>query len=127
MQDLIKDFLAQRRFAVCGSFRNESKPAYRILKTLKEKDHEVFPVNPRLEEVMGISCYRSVKGIPGGVDVADIVTPPGITEKIVMECREAGIGRVWMQPGAESEKAINFCRQNNIKVLHGVCVMMESL
>lgn len=126
MENLVKDFLKQKRFAVVGSFRDESKYAYKILKTLMKKGYEVYPVNPRLKEVEGVACYASVKDIPAVVDVADIVTPPEVTEKIVRECREKGIARVWLQPGAESEKAIQFCRENGIKIIHGLCVMLES-
>ena len=125
MENLVKDFLKQRRFAVAGSFRNESKYAYRILQTLKSKGYEVYPVNPSLREVQGLTCYGSVRDIPVICDVVDIVTPPKITEKIVRECNEKGIKRVWLQPGAESEESIKFCRENNIKVIHGLCVMME--
>lgn len=127
MQDLVKDFLKQRRFAVVGSFRNESKYAYQILKTLKNKGYEVYPVNPRLKEVEGLSCYANVKDIPAVVDVANIVTPPRITEQIVRECKEKGITRVWLQPGAESEDAIKFCKDNNIKIIYGLCIMLESI
>ena len=127
MQDLVKDFLAQRRFAVAGSFRNESKYAYKILKTLKKKGYEVYPINPRLKEVYGLTCYSSLKDIPGQVDVVDIVTPPEITEKIVRECREKDITRVWIQPGAESEEAIKFCKKNGIKVVYNLCVMVEGV
>lgn len=127
MQDLVKDFLKQRRFAVAGSFRNESKYAYRILKTLKEKGYEVYPVNPRLREVNGLTCYPSVKEIPESVDVVDIVTPPQITEKIVGECKEKGISRVWIQPGAESQTAIEFCKDNSIEVVHNLCIMMNAM
>ena len=127
MQDLVKDFLKQKRFAVAGSFRNESKYAYRILKTLKEKGYEVYPINPRLKEVIGLACYASIKDTPGLIDVVDIVTPPEITEKIVKECKEKGITRVWIQPGAESEDAIKFCKKNNIKIVYNLCLMMESI
>ncbi|MCK4402092.1 CoA-binding protein [bacterium] len=127
MQDLVKDFLKQKRFAVAGSFRNESKYAYRILKTLKEKGYEVYPVNPRLAEVDGLTCYPSVKEIPESVDVVDIVTPPQITEKIVRECKEKGISRVWIQPGAESQTAIKFCKDNNIEVVYNLCIMMNAM
>ncbi len=127
MQDLVKDFLKQKRFAVAGSFRNESKYAYRILKTLKEKGYEVYPVNPRLAEVDGLTCYPSVKEIPESVDVVDIVTPPQITEKIVRECKEKGISRVWIQPGAESQTAIKFCKDNNIQVVYNLCIMMNAM
>lgn len=127
MQDLINDFLEQRRFAVIGSFRNEAKYAYRILKALKRKGYEVYPVNPRLKEVTDLSCYPSVKDIPVICDVANIVTPPEVTEKIVRECKEKGITRVWLQPGAESEEAIKFCKENDIAVIYNLCVMMEAI
>ena len=126
MQDLVKDFLKQKRFAVAGSFRNKSKYAYRILKTLKEKGYEVYPVNPRSKEVEGMSCYASVKDIPVSIDVVNIVTPPEITEKIVRECKEKDIERVWLQPGSESQEVIRFCKENDIKVIYGLCVMLES-
>ena len=127
MQDLVKDFLKQKRFAVAGSFRNESKYAYRILKTLKEKGYEVYPVNPSLGEVDGLTCYPSVKDIPDSVDVVDIVTPPQITEKIVGECKEKGITKVWIQPGAENKTIIEFCKDNNIKVIYNLCIMMNEM
>ncbi len=127
MQDLIDDFLKQKRFVVAGSFKNESKYAYRIVKTLKNKGYEIYPVNPHLKQVEGLACYASVKHIPGVVDVVDIVTPPEVTKKILRECREKGITRVWLQPGAESEEAIKFCEENDIKVIYGLCVMLESI
>jgi len=127
VQDLVKDFLKQKRFAVVGSFRNESKYAYRILKTLKEKGYEVYPVNPSLREVDGLTCYPSVKDIPDSVDVVDIVTPPQVTEKIVRECKEKGISKVWIQPGAESKTVIEFCKDNNIEVIYNLCIMMNEM
>jgi len=124
---LVKDFLKQKRFAVVGSFRNESKYAYRILKTLKEKGYEVYPVNPSLREVDGLRCYPNIKEIPDSVDVVDIVTPPQITEKIVRECKEKGISKVWIQPGAESKTVIEFCKDNGIKVVFNLCIMMNEM
>jgi hypothetical protein len=126
MENLVKDFLKQKRFAVVGSFRNKSKFAYKILVDLIEKGYEVFPVNPRLGEVEGRVCYKTISDIPGGVDVANIVTPPQVTEGILKECLQKSIKRAWLQPGAESPAGIQFCRDNGIKVIHSMCVMTES-
>ncbi|MBU0693585.1 MAG: CoA-binding protein [Candidatus Omnitrophica bacterium] len=126
MENLVKDFLRQKNFAVVGSFRNESKYAFRILRILKEKGYKVYPVNPRLDEVDGLKCYKSVSDIPFSIDAVDVVTPQEVTERIVKECKEKGINRIWLQPGAESEKAIEFCKQNGIDVIHSLCVMMKS-
>ena len=34
MENLVRDFLSQKKFAVVGSFRNETKFAYKILVNL---------------------------------------------------------------------------------------------
>lgn len=127
MENLVKDFLSQKTFAIAGSFRNDSKYAYRILRKLKEKGYKVYPVNPRLKEIDGLICYPSVRDIPVSVDVVNLVTPPQATTGIVRECKDKGITKVWFQPGAQSKEAINFCRENNIKVIHGLCVMLEAI
>ena len=127
MQDLVEEFLKQKRFAIVGSFRHEQKYAYQILKALKKSGYEVYPVNPRIKEVEGLICYPSVKDIPIVCDVADIVTPPVVTAKVVGECKDKGITRIWLQPGAESEWVIEFCKQNNMKVVFNLCVMLERI
>ena len=127
MKDLVIDFLRQKRFAVIGSFRSKEKFAYRILIDLMKKGYEVFPVNPRMGEVEGRVCYKTISDIPGGVDVVNIVTPPSVTENILKECLQKRITRAWLQPGAESPAGIQFCHDNGIRVIHSMCVMMEPL
>lgn len=127
MESLVKDFLNQKSFAVAGSFRNESKIAWRIFRTLKEKGYQVYPVNPAINEVAGVRCYPNVKDIPASVDVMSIVTAPKVTENIVRDCKERNINRVWIQPGAESKEAIEFCKNNNIEIIYGLCVMLEAI
>jgi len=127
MQDLVKDFLKQKCFAIVGSFRNKSQYAYQILLTLKRRGYEVYPVNPHIKEIEGLICYANVKDIPVICDVADLVTPPRVTERIVRECKEKGIKRVWLQPGAENVKVLKFCKQNNIKVIYNLCIMIERI
>jgi hypothetical protein len=126
MEKLISDFLIQKRFVVAGSFRNESKYAYKILRILKNKGYEVYPVHPTIKEIEGQLCYPSVKDIPCAVDVVNLVTPPLVTERILVECKDKGIRRIWIQPGAESQAAIKFCGDNDMKVIHGICVILES-
>lgn len=127
MEKLISDFLAQRRFIVAGSFRNESKYAYKIFKMLKDKGYEVYPVHPTIKEVDGQRCYTSVKDVPSEIDVVNLVTPPAVTEKILIECKDKGIRKIWLQPGAENENTITFCKENNMEVVYQVCVMMKSI
>ncbi|RZN39267.1 MAG: CoA-binding protein [Methanophagales archaeon ANME-1-THS] len=124
--DLIKEFLRKENvFAVVGVSSNPEKYGHLVYKDLKEAGYTVYPINPHIDEVLGDHCYHSLSELPERPDVVDTVVPPHVTEEIVEECKELGIARVWMQPGSESEKAIEFCRQNNIKVVHDLCVMVK--
>ena len=125
MNDLVKEFMAQKKFAVIGATNNHEKSGHQILENLKKRDYEIYPVNPRLETIEGIKCYATLSDLPVKVDVVDFVVPPSATETILKECLELGLERIWLQPGSESEAAISFCRENNLKVVHDVCVMMK--
>ena len=125
MQELIKEFMSQKKFAVIGATNDKDKSGYRIFMNLKNRGYKVFPVNPKLKELEGVTCYGKVSDIPEKVDVADFVVPPPVTENILKECKELGLNRIWLQPGSESHAAIKYCNENKMKVIHDLCVMMN--
>jgi len=126
IKNLIKEFLNKKNiFAVVGVSRNPGKYGSKVYNDLKNSGYEVYPVNPNVNEIFRDKCYPDLDNLPVKPDIVDIVVPPKITEKIVKSCKKLGINKVWMQPGSESERAIKFCKQNDIKVLHGLCVMVE--
>ena len=124
MDDIVCDFFSNKSYAVCGSFKDESKFAYRILKMYLAKGYKVFPINPSLKIVEGLTCYKSILDIPEEVDAVSIVTPPAVTERIVQECCKKGVKYIWIQPGAESKTAVDFCDKNDIKVIYDSCVLL---
>jgi len=125
-EKLIKEFLDKKNvFAVVGASRNPKKYGHQVYKDLRNAGYRVYPVNPNTNEILGDKCYPTLETLPIKPDVADLVVPPKITEQVIETCNKLGIKKVWMQPGSESETAISFCRENEIDVIHGVCVMVE--
>ena len=125
-EKLIREFLNRKNvFAVVGASRDPKKYGYQVYRDLRNAGYKVYPVNPNANEILGDKCYSSLDSLPVKPDVADLVVPLKITEQAVKTCKKLGIKKVWMQPGSESETAINFCRENGIAVVHGVCVMIE--
>ncbi len=127
----VNDFLAQKRIAVAGVSRdNSGHPAANLIyRRLKKTGHDVFAVNPSMREFEGDHCYPDVGSIPGGVDGVVIVTRPETTERIVRECGETGVRRVWMHRGigkgsSVSPAAVEYCRQHDMAVIAGACPMM---
>lgn len=125
MQELIKGFMARKKFAVIGATDNVEKYGNRIFKNLLKRGYEVYPVNPNLKEIDGVKCYPKLSDVPVKVDVVDFVVPPAVTEATLKDCKKLGLDNIWLQPGSESDVAIAFCRQNDLKVVYGTCVMLN--
>ena len=126
MQDLVNRFFAGETFAVVGASTNRAKFGNKVLRCYQRNGFTVFPVNPREDEVEGLKAYASLSDLPEAVHGISIITPPAVTESVVAEAIELGIPFVWMQPGAESNTAIEACEQNGIAVIAGgPCVLVE--
>ncbi|HEX7069781.1 MAG TPA: CoA-binding protein [Rhodothermales bacterium] len=93
---LVADFLAQRAIAVVGVTRGRESPATGIFKKLREAGYTVYPVNPHAMTFQGQVCYSSVRDVPDPLDGVVIVTRPDVTELVVDECIERGVGRIWI-------------------------------
>jgi uncharacterized protein len=125
------DFLAQKRIAVAGVSRNNSHhPVGNLIyQRLKKTGHDVFAVNPHMQTFEGDRCFPDLQSIPGGVDGVVIVTRPETTERIVRDCREARVRRVWMHQSmgkgsSVSAEAVDYCRRHDISAIAGGCPMM---
>jgi predicted CoA-binding protein len=127
----VHDFLGQQRIAVVGVSRNDGHhPVGNLIyRRLKKSGHDVFPVNPHMQTFDGGRCYPDLQSIPDGVDGAVIVTRPETTERIVHDCGDAGVRRVWMHQSlakgsSVSPAAVDYCRLHEISVIAGACPMM---
>jgi predicted CoA-binding protein len=129
LSETAKDFLSQKRFAVAGVSRSGGgAPANIVYLKLRDAGYQVFPINPKAQEVEGDRCYPDLRSIPGSVDVVVVATRPEVADSIVRECSDLHISRVWMHrsfgTGSVADSAVDYCRENNIRVIAGGCPMM---
>ncbi|MCE1248739.1 MAG: acetate--CoA ligase family protein [Firmicutes bacterium] len=52
---------------------------------------EVYPVNPKSEEILGKKCHRNISDIPAPVDVAVICVPGEAVIDVVKDCNKKGV------------------------------------
>jgi uncharacterized protein len=131
LETKVHAFLGQKRIAVAGVSRdNRHHTAGNLIyRRLKGTGHEVFAVNPHMQTFDDDRCYPNLQSIPGGVDGVVIVTRPELTERIVHDCSDAGVRRVWMHQSmgkgsSISHEAVDYCHQHEISVIAGACPMM---
>lgn len=138
IDSLVTDFLAQKRIAVAGvSTTRDELPANAIVRLLRSRGYEVYPVSPHSAEFDGAPCYPSIQAIPMVPDGVIVVTQPAVTLDVVHQCVDAGVKRVWMHDmrgtspkfaktsgekvTSVSAEAVKLCQENGIAVIPGSC------
>lgn len=121
----IQTFLSAPAFAVVGASSDRSKYGNKVLRCYQQHGLDVFPVNPNEKSIEGLPCIASIADLPNHVESISIITPPPITENIVDEAIKKGIKNIWMQPGAESDRAIQKCKNHGVNVIaNGPCILV---
>ncbi len=125
-KEIINNFLDKNNiFAVIGVSKDESKYGRKIFEDLKKAGYKVFPINPNLKFIDDEIVYPNLKELPIKPDIVNLVVPPIIANKILIECKNLGITKIWFQPGSESKEGIDFCEQNKFETIHDSCIMIE--
>ncbi|HSJ56662.1 MAG TPA: CoA-binding protein [Anaerolineae bacterium] len=122
---LIIDFLNRRVWAIVGVSRDPEKFGHRVFCSLREAGYTVYPVNPNETDLDGIQVYPTLADLPERPEVVDVVVPPRVTEQIVRQMDALALDRIWMQPGAESQEAIEYCHEHGIAVVYDACAMIR--
>ncbi|KTC75629.1 CoA-binding protein [Legionella birminghamensis] len=121
----VEQFLQSPAFGVVGASSNQSKFGNKVLRCYLAHDMKAYPVNPFEERIEGLACVKEVADLPEEIDSLSVITPPAVTEKIVEQAIAKGIKNVWMQPGAESDAAIEQGIKHGINVIaRGPCILV---
>jgi predicted CoA-binding protein len=125
MQDLIKDAVNQKVWALVGATNDSTKYGNIIFKNMRNAGYTVYPINPRATTVEGVPAYPNLAALPERPAVVDIVIPPSLVPAVLEEAAALGISTVWMQPGAESQEAVDKAAELGLNAIYNYCAMVE--
>ncbi len=93
---MLDAFFRPQSVAVIGASREPEKLGYAVLANLKNGGFagQLYPVNPKADQILGLKAYPSVLDIPGQVDLAVIVIPYRFVPPALEECGQKGIPAV---------------------------------
>lgn len=121
----ISKFLSSPAFGVVGASTHREKYGNKVLRCYLQHGRRAVPVNPREAAIEGVRCVASVAELPPDVKSISVITPPPVTEQVVEQAIARGVESVWMQPGAESARAIARCEAAGVNVIgDGTCVLV---
>jgi acyl-CoA synthetase (NDP forming) len=89
----LRDLLWPRTVAVIGASSDSAALSGRPLRIMRESGFpgSLFPVNPRHQQVDGLTAYPGIDSVPGPVDVALILVPKALVLDVLAQCATAGV------------------------------------
>ena len=114
-----------RVVAVVGLSSEPDRPSYRVAAYLQQHGYRIVPVNPGCSEILGETCYPSLKDIPFPVEVVDIFRKKEAIPAIVAEAVAIGAKVVWMQLGLVEPGAARQARDAGLEVVMDRCMKIE--
>ncbi|MHA2315207.1 MAG: acetate--CoA ligase family protein [Candidatus Hermodarchaeia archaeon] len=114
----LKFLFEPRSVAIIGASRTPGKLGYNILRNLIDLGFkgELYPVNPKATEILGLKAYSRVDSIPGSLDVAVIATPASTVPEIMESCARKRVKGVVIISSGFSEEGNTALEEKMVKI-----------
>jgi len=101
----LHDFFYPKSIAVIGASDKEGKLGYNVFWNLLNHHFpgRLYPINPVKETVLGISAFKSIRDVPGSVDLAIVIVPAKAVESAIADCCAKGIKYIVVEAAGFAE------------------------
>jgi predicted CoA-binding protein len=123
-----RDLLRRTRtVAVVGASSNPARASSFVLSYLRSSstDYELWPVNPKGGEILGLVTYPSLADLPGRPDIVDVFRRPDDLPEVAEQAIQAGAGAFWAQLGLHSDEAVRIAHEAELEVVTNRCLKIE--
>jgi acetyltransferase len=130
----MRELFEATSIAVIGASQKEGKVGNVIVKNLLRSGYRgaLYPVNPKVDQVLGVKCYPNLASIPGPVEMAVVVVPNQIVPQVMEESGAKGVKvaviisagfRETGKEGAELERTVGkIASKYGIRILGPNCL-----
>lgn len=112
-----------KKIAIVGISPKESRDSNKVARYLIEQGYDIVPVNTGQREILGKTCFKTLKDIPFRIDMADLFINPTRVPAVVDQAIAIGVRAIWMQEGVVHNDSASKARKAGIKVIMNMCIM----
>lgn len=124
-EELGKILKRVKRIAVVGLSANPERTSYMVSKAMQDAGYEIIPVNPTVDEVLGVKAVKSLKEIEGHVDIVNVFRRSEHLYDVAKEFVEIDAEIFWAQQGLVNEEAYHFLKEKGYTVIMDRCIKVE--
>ncbi|MEV4890769.1 acetate--CoA ligase family protein [Nonomuraea sp. NPDC055795] len=116
-----------RAIAVIGASAEQGKIGNSVMRNLINGGYQgqIFPINPKATEIMGLPAYKSIADVPYDVDVAVFAIPAAFVAPALEETGKKGVAGAIMIPSGFAEtgnldgqrEIVEIARRHGVRML----------
>lgn len=114
-----------KKIAVVGLSNNPERTSYLVSEAMQKAGYDIIPVNPTIDEVLGVKAIASLKDIDGHVDIVNVFRRSEQLFDVAKEFDEIDADVFWAQLGLENEEAYEFLKNKGYTVIMDRCIKVE--
>lgn len=111
-----------KRIAVVGLSNKPDRTSYQVSKVMQEAGYEIIPVNPTIDEVLGVKAAHSLKEIEGHIDIVNVFRRSEQLLEVAKEFLEVDADVFWAQQGLVNEEAYQLLKDKGYTVIMDRCI-----
>jgi hypothetical protein len=101
--------------AIVGASTHRHKFGNKAVRAFAQRGFAVIPIHPTAQGIEGHRAYRSLRDVPGPIDMATFYVPPAVGMTVMADVAAKGIPEVWLNPGSESDPLVAHARALGIE------------
>jgi len=114
-----------KNIALVGLSPDRCRPSNSVAIYLLEHGYNVIPVNPSIDQVLGLKSYDSLEEIPVAIDIVDVFRRSEHVPDIAREAAETEAKVLWTQLGVISPDGADIAETFGLKVVQDRCTAIE--
>ena len=114
-----------KTIAVVGLSDNPTRTSYMVSKAMQDAGYEIIPVNPTVDEVLGVKAVPTLKDIKKHIDIVNVFRRSEHLLEVAKDFLEMDADVFWAQLGLENEEAYELLKQNKKTVVMNRCIKVE--
>ncbi|QHA92146.1 CoA-binding protein [Bacillus sp. N1-1] len=114
-----------KRIAVVGLSNNPNRTSFMVSQAMMDAGYDIIPVNPTIDDALGVKAVDSLKEIEGHVDIVNVFRRSEFLPDIMKDAVDIGADVFWAQLGVMNEEAYEYGKKHDIKVIMDRCIKVE--
>ncbi len=113
--------------AIVGLSASPNRPSYGVTNYLIGAGYNIYPVNPKYDNILNKKCYPTLAAIPDPIEIVNIFRKPDQILPVIQESISIKAKIIWMQLGIVNVQAADLAREAGLEVVMDRCIKIEHM